>query len=130
MSVILEHKNHLKYSAERGNFQQLFNFLANAIKEDSYLYRKLISTYARHQDLMPHKINETMPIDIIKLEENRIYTSLMEIIDKLTQSDIRPNLELEISYEKTPKTKNTVIGNDTPHTNAWTRIVKWFREKF
>lgn len=128
MSVILEHKNHLKYSAERGNFQQLFNFLANAIKEDSYLYRKLISTYARHQDLMPHKISGTMPIDIIKLEENRIYTSLMEIIDKLTQSDIRPDLELEVSYEKTPKTDNTALTNDTPRMNTWTRITKWFRK--
>jgi|GEM_PF-4068664 len=97
MGVILEHRQWLRALLYAKKFDQLLDVLPQIISENSDLYKTLIKTYSRYQCLVPHKICETMPTDIIKLEENRICTSLLEIINQLKQSDIRGDLQIEIS---------------------------------
>ncbi len=103
MNVILEHKQLFRGLLYAKKFGELLDILPQVISENSALYKKLISVYSRHQDLVPHKICETMPTDIIKLEENRICSSLLEIINQLKKSDIREDVQIEISLTREKK---------------------------
>ncbi len=130
MSVVLEHKNHLKYSIQpNGNIEQLFDFLRHTINAESDLYKQLILVNGRYKELKLHEKHSTMPHDIIQAEKRRIDMSLSEIIEQLDDSNVVPDIKAVVTYRVNDESQADTDAKQEQQVSFWAKLRRWLGMK-
>ncbi len=97
-------KNELYQLIANGKTEAAIQTLLDTVTSDSESYLDLVLIARRYKGLKQHRIQKTIHDEVILLEENKIITSLLQIIDRLNSNDFEKEIGVKVTLRESKRT--------------------------
>lgn len=88
-----------------GKISEALNILRKTVNHSSPAFQELILIYSRYEQIKMHKIQGTVSSDFISLEENRIRSSIVDLIYRLKHEDYEKGINVTVELRSNEKNK-------------------------